>query len=81
MKTASSLNSYGVTSGDNPAIRAMMATAHNGNEAVGGVWFSVTPQKMTMHYIGTSSSPYDTAEVKISGRVVTMRGGVQNISR
>ena len=24
---------------------------------------------------------YDTAEVKISGRVVTMRGGVQNISR
>ena len=24
---------------------------------------------------------YDTAEVKISGRVVTMRGGVQNISK
>ena len=27
------------------------------------------------------SGAYDTAEVKISGRVVTMRGGVQNISR
>ena len=80
VKTASSLNSYGVTSGDNPAIRAMMATAHNGNEAVGGVWFSVTPQKMTMHYIGRSSSPYDTAEVtpKDRGFVYDPSGGGGN---
>ena len=63
VKAADKLNSYGVTSGDNPTVRTLMATAHNGDEAVGGVWFSVTPQKMTMHYIGTSTSPYDTVEV------------------
>ena len=63
VKTASNLNSYNVTSGDNPTVKTLMATAHNGDEAVGGVWFSVTPEKMTMHYIGTSTSPYDTVEV------------------
>lgn len=60
---ACNLNSYGVTSGDNPTVKTLMATAHNGDEAVGGVWFSVAPEKMKMHYIGTSTSPYDTVEV------------------
>ena len=63
VKSAANLNSYGVTSGDNPTVKTLMATAHNGDEAVGGVWFSVTPGKMKMHYIGTSTSPYDTVEV------------------
>ncbi len=77
VKAASSLNSYGVTSGDNPTVRTLMATAHNGDEAVGGVWFSVTPQKMTMHYIGTSTSPYDAVEVtpKDRGFVYDPTGG------
>lgn len=77
VKAADKLNSYGVTSGDNPTVRTLMATAHNGDEAVGGVWFSVTPQKMTMHYIGTSTSPYDTVEVtpKDRGFVYDPSGG------
>ena len=77
VKAASSLNSYGVTSGDNPTVKTLMATAHNGDEAVGGVWFSVTPGKMKMHYIGTSTSPYDTVEVtpKDRGFVYDPSGG------
>ena len=77
VKTASNLNSYGVTSGDNPTVKTLMATAHNGDEAVGGVWFSVTPGKMKMHYIGTSTSPYDTVEVtpKDRGFVYSPGGG------
>ena len=77
VKAADKLNSYVVTSGDNPTVRTLMATAHNGDEAVGGVWFSVTPQKMTMHYIGTSTSPYDTVEVtpKDRGFVYDSSGG------
>jgi len=79
VKAASSLNSYGVTSGDNPTVKTLMATAHNGDEAVGGVWFSVTPEKMTMHYIGTSTSPYDTVEVapKDRGFVYSPTGGTE----
>ncbi len=75
VKSASNLNSYGVTSGDNPTVKTLMATAHNGDEAVGGVWFSVTPGKMTMHYIGKSSSPYDTVEVTPKDRGFVYSGG------
>ena len=75
VKSAANLNSYGVTSGDNPTVKTLMATAHNGDEAVGGVWFSVTPAKMTMHYIGKSSSPYDTVEVTPKDRGFVYSGG------
>ena len=71
VKTASSLDSYSVTSGDNPEVKLLMATANNGNEAVGGVWFSVTPTKMTMRYIGNKATPYDSVEVSVKDRGFT----------
>ena len=63
VKAASNLDSYGVTSGDNPTVKTLMATAHNGDESVGAIWFSVSPEKMSMHYIGISATAYDTCEV------------------
>ena len=60
---AGNLDSYDVTAEDNLAVRGLMATAHNGDQAVGGIWFAVTPEKMTMNYIGKSATPYDTVRI------------------
>jgi len=72
------LAAYGVSASvneDNSKFRDLMAAAHNGNESVGAVLFSVSTAEMTMKYFGTSTTPYDTVTVKAKRPAVVRDDG------